>query len=351
MTLTDSPPAPAEVQTVVSQHNSAVDFLDATYPTLRRHELSANIVLAHALKRAPAEYVLTECQFLTDADIQLPTSAQSMPTSDFWLTVWSFTAKSTPVLDMVLSCLHSSLGNYPIFLWTPVEHSQGLLPPQWFSHRIGEVAARLHACVGPERVFSVFGIERLVDPFVQVWTGLTGFQTAPEPLYTAFFAFCTPHTFKTPLSTPTQHTVRRATIIDVEEAGRLCQEFANSSEYPISTAQAMAEAEELIRKGQLWVYETDVGEIASICAVTRTSLHVSGITKVYTTPNWRRYGFAQELVQAVTRRLFECGKHSVVLYVGCENSAKRVYERVGFLTEEADVCVELGFVGTNVGHW
>jgi predicted GNAT family acetyltransferase len=65
----------------------------------------------------------------------------------------------------------------------------------------------------------------------------------------------------------------------------------------------MAEAVELIRKGQLWLLsETATGEIASICAVTRTSLNVSGITKVYTTPQWRRHGFAQELVSEVAQR-------------------------------------------------
>ncbi|KAJ7675336.1 hypothetical protein B0H17DRAFT_133184 [Mycena rosella] len=338
----------AQEQVVVLQHGSAVDFLAVAYPTLRQHELSANIILAHALKRAPTEYVLTDCQFLTDADIQLPPSSQPIPATDFWLTVWSHPAESPPVLDMALSCLHSSFGNYPIFLFTPVERSS--LSPQWLSRRIGDAVAHLSACVQPERVFSVFGVASLVVPFAKVWTELTGFQPGEE-LYRAFFAFCTPRTFKTPVSTSMEHIVRRAAMFDAEEAGRLCQEFTNGSEYPLSPAQAITEAEELIRKGQLWVSETIVGEIASICAVTRSSLHVSGITKVYTTPNWRRKGFAQKLVQEVTQRLFECGKHGVVLYVGCENNAKRVYERVGFLSEDSDVCLELGFVGTNVGHW
>ena len=48
----------------------------------------------------------------------------------------------------------------------------------------------------------------------------------------------------------------------------------------MSLADATAEARQLIDKGQLWV-GTLMGEIASICAVTRSSLHVSAITKVH----------------------------------------------------------------------
>lgn len=51
----------------------------------------------------------------------------------------------------------------------------------------------------------------------------------------------------------------------------------------------------------MWVYEA-MGEIGSICAVTRNSSMVSAITKVYTTPKWRRRGFAEHLVRQVTQR-------------------------------------------------
>lgn len=50
-------------------------------------------------------------------------------------------------------------------------------------------------------------------------------------------------------------------------------------DYPLSLADATAEARQLIDKGQLWV-GTLMGEVASICAVTRSSLNVSAITKV-----------------------------------------------------------------------
>ena len=65
-----------------------------------------------------------------------------------------------------------------------------------------------------------------------------------------------------------------------------------------------------------------------------------------------------ELMNASDRLLFDCGKESVVLYVGYENSAQKVYHRVGFagLCGDAKVdgvedSLELGFVGSSRGHW
>ncbi|KAJ6503257.1 acyl-CoA N-acyltransferase [Mycena vitilis] len=345
MTITPS----SEEKIIVLQHRSPENLLAFAYPTLRHHERTANIVLAPALARAPAEYVLTHCQFIADADILLPfPSAQPSPSTNFWITVWSQHANCRPALDMVLSCLKSSLGDYPVFLWTPAE--QGLQHPQWLGRRITEAASYLRACVvGPERVFSVFGTSNLATTFAHAWAGLTGFPVNPKPLYNAYFAVCTPQTLKHFVS-GNACVVRRAIMRDIEATARLCQEFANSSEYPLSIDEATAEARELIEKGLLWVGTMD-GEIATICAVTRNSLHVSAITKVYTLQAKRRNGLAQALVQEVTQRLFECGKHSVVLYVGCNNSGRRVYERVGFMIQEGDVCLELGFDGTNAGHW
>ncbi|KAJ6621144.1 acyl-CoA N-acyltransferase [Mycena sp. CBHHK59/15] len=329
----------------VFQHDSAVDFLAVTYPTLRQHERSANIVLAHALNRAPAEYVLTDCQFLTDGDIQLPNATHPHRASNFWVTVWSYPPQAKPVLDLVLSCLESTLGNYPIFLWTPMP--QSALSSEWLGHRMESITEHLHSCIEPERVFSVFGTTTVVNSFARAWATLTHFEIIPQPVYEAFFSFCTPQSLRAAIVDVGIRT-RRAAMRDLEVVARLCQEFTNDSYYHLTVARATMEARELIDKGQLWVCETK-GEIASICAVTRSSLYVSAITKVYTTPKWRRHGFAERLVREVTQILFKCSKHSVVLYVGCENNAQRIYRRVGFSWEE--VWMEVGFAGTDRGHW
>ena len=59
-----------------------------------------------------------------------------------------------------------------------------------------------------------------------------------------------------------------------------------------------------------------------------------------------------------SRLLFDVKKESVVLYVGHENSAQRVYDRVGFAglcgkhkPDGVEDSLELGFVGADRGHW
>ncbi|KAJ7293057.1 hypothetical protein C8J57DRAFT_15008 [Mycena rebaudengoi] len=333
----------------IFQHDSAVDFLAVAYPTLQQHEHSSNIVLAHALNRAPAEYVLTACQFLTDGEVQLPSLKPPRRASNFWLTVWSSLPNAKPVLEIVLSCLHWELGNYPIFLWTPVDQSR--MSSRWLAPRTIAIAMYLHSCVDSGRIFSVFGTKSLTNSFAGAWSKLTRIEIALEPMYTCFFLYCTPQSL-TPSTSDAGGKARRATISDLHMTARLCQEFTDDSYYPLSISDATIEAQQLIHRGQLWVYETTTGEIASICAVARTSWHVSAITKVYTTPKWRRNGFGQDLVREVTRLLFKCGKHGVVLYVGCDNGAQRIYGRVGFLRElDVEICSELGFVGLDRGHW
>lgn len=61
---------------------------------------------------------------------------------------------------------------------------------------------------------------------------------------------------------------------------------------------------------------------------------------------------------SICRLLFECGQEVVVLYVGYENSAQYVYDRVGFQglcgkprNERIEDSLELGFVNTKRGHW
>lgn len=71
--------------------------------------------------------------------------------------------------------------------------------------------------------------------------------------------------------------------------------------FPLTIDQAREEGNEIISQGQMWVYEA-LGEVASICAVTRNSPTVAAITKVYTSLTWRRNGFAEHLVRSVTQR-------------------------------------------------
>ncbi|KIJ22010.1 hypothetical protein PAXINDRAFT_63986 [Paxillus involutus ATCC 200175] len=343
---------------LVVEHRTPESFLSVAYPTLLHHERSSNIVLAPALKQVSAEAALTGCQFVTHPEVSLDLSPSDGPNESLWLTLWSTSPGNTCDLEMVLACHRAGQNDLPVFLWSP--QSRLLLSPQWLNSRVSPLAERLVSCVPPTRIFSVFGATPLVKAFCKSWTTLTGFQIEPEPFYSSCFTYCTKETIT---DSPddhlsVRHCTRRAMSSDIEDVARLCKEFADDSIYfPLTIERARVEADELISKGQVWLYEVS-GAVAAICAVTRTSLNVSAITKVYTCPNWRRRGFAEHLVRYVTRKLFECGKGSVVLYVGHENSARRVYHRVGFVglldqekPEGVEDALELGFIGTDRGHW
>lgn len=347
---------PSSLTTVV-QHRTAADFLSATHSHLQDKERSSNIVFAHALKRLRKE---AESPLTTPRDVEdwlrFPSHHVPEDPNAFWLTVWTVDpTNNTATLDLILSCIDWTLGNYPIFLWSPQPEDKAWLVP-----RITKLTNHLLECVPPERVFSVFGMSWIVKPFSEYWTGLTGHEVEPEPFYAALLSHCTEPTFLDSDSRlPLGHVIRLATKSDVESVAHLCKEFGDESVYFLMTLdQGRMEAEELIKNAQVWVYDVN-GQCATICAVTRTTYKVSSITKVYTTPRFRRMGYAEHLVRHVTRGLlFDMKRDAVTLYVSHGNSAQRVYDRVGFVglcdkEKPAGVedSIELGFVGTVRGHW
>ncbi|KAI0081078.1 hypothetical protein K474DRAFT_1614103 [Panus rudis PR-1116 ss-1] len=351
---------------LIMQHDTANDYLAVAYPTLRRHEVSANIVLAHALKRVSTEAALAHYHFSSDQDVEdwissaddsafIPHHAPG----SFWLTLWNTSSTSSlPTLELVLACVDWTLGNYPVFLWTPF--LERAASPSWLEPRIIRLIEHLSICVPSERVFSIFGQTPLIKTFARQWSRATGHAIEREPFYSAYFSYCNIHTFQGSNATlPQGHRLRRATMADLTQVAQLCKEFADDSVYfPLSFEKALVEARELISKRLIWVYDAQ-GDISTICAATRNTHRVSAITKVYTTPRWRRRGCAEYLVRHVTSQLlFDCGVDNVVLYVGHENSAQKVYDRVGFVglcgkDKPAGVedSLELGFVETQRGHW
>jgi predicted GNAT family acetyltransferase len=73
----------------------------------------------------------------------------------------------------------------------------------------------------------------------------------------------------------------------------------------------MAQALQLIRDQQIWVYETRDAYnrpcIASMVASSRSSTNVAAITKVYTPPAFRGRKFALRLVQWVAQQYVYLG--------------------------------------------
>ena len=306
----------------VTQHRTATDFLSATHSYLRNNERSSGIVFAHALKRLRKE---AGSPLTTPRDVEdwlrFPRHRVRDDPNAFWLTVWSVDpVNNTATLDLVLSCVDWTLGNYPIFLWSPQPEDK-----IWLIPRVTKLTNHLLDCAPPERVFSVFGMTWVVKAFSEYWTGLTGHEVEPEPFYAAFLSYCTESTFIDSNSRlPAGHVIRLATKSDVESVAQLCKEFGDDSVslsplnrpsvngtiltlrlqlqvyFPMTLDQGRIEAQELIKNAQIWVYDVN-SQCSTVCAVTRTTYNVSCVTKVYTTPKFRKMGCAEHLVRHVTR--------------------------------------------------
>ena len=214
----------------VAQHRTASDFLSATHSYLQGNERSSGIVFAHALKRLRKE---TGSALANPRDVEdhlrFPRHRIPDDPNALWLTVWSVDLlTNTATLDLVLSCIDWTLGDYPIFLWSPQPEDK-----TWLIPRVTKLTNHLLECVPSERVFSVFGTSWLVKPFSEYWTALTGHEVEPEPFYAALLSYCTEATFIGSSSRlPAGHVIRPATKSDVESVAQLCKEFGDDSVSP-----------------------------------------------------------------------------------------------------------------------
>ncbi|KAG8941036.1 hypothetical protein FRC04_004815 [Tulasnella sp. 424] len=320
-------------------HSTASEALATLEPyVLPKREREANIWLPFARKLRKREMSVSSTESI---------NPEPCLTGTFWLSVWSTSAaKERRTLDMVVACTSHHLGNYPIFLYS--HHPASRLTPTFLNQRIPILVNRLKELVSCSRVFSVFGPTSLTSAFVCEWTERTGVMPERDPFYAAKFTTCTLKTLTPPRTAmPEGDVMRLAEVADVEAAAVLCKEFADDSEYfPLELPDALKEAEELVRNRQLWVYYMTMSdgtqELASIVACTRTSENVAAITKVYTNLRW----------------LKEAGRQYVVLFVAHDNEpAEKVYNHVGFeglrgrTAEGVEDWLEIGFSGTERGHW
>ncbi|KAJ8702142.1 hypothetical protein PTI98_000885 [Pleurotus ostreatus] len=320
----------------ICHHDNPSDFLFAVSPSLTlQYETSAIVILAHAQKR------ITEPR-----------------PRDFWLTVWSTSpTTSRSALELILMCGSWLLGDYPIFLWAPPK-------AEYRSDATSSLVEFLRKRVPDKRVFSVFGPADITRIFTAKWSEATGIRMLVKPHYDAYLARCTKDTMRqgrSMLPLPQGHKTRLATMGDLDSVSELCNRFADeeSAPYEFSAEDSRLEAQELIKAQQVWVYEASSGVIACICAAARHSHHASVISKVYTSKAFRSKGFAERLVRHVVQHLFSIRRESVVLYVGKNNSARRVYDRVGFSgigdqaksKDDREDWLEVGFDVAITGRW
>ncbi|KAF4606363.1 hypothetical protein EYR38_000416 [Pleurotus pulmonarius] len=297
----------------VRHHDNPTDFLFAVSPSLTPHdETSAIVILAHAKKRI----------------------ADPRPRDFCWV-----------------------LGDYPIFLWAPPKGEHR-------SDATSTLVAFLRKRVPDKRVFSVFGPTGITRTFATKWFEATGISFLTPPHYDAYLGRCTKDTLRqgrSKLPLPQGHKMRLATTEDLDSVAELCKRFSDeeSAPYKFSAEDSRLEAQELIKAQQVWVYEASSGVIACICAAARHYQRASVISKVYTSEAFRRKGFAECLVRHVVQHLFTTRRESVVLYVGKNKSAGRVYDRVGFSgigdqaksRDDREDWLEVGFDVAITGRW
>ncbi|QRV80444.1 GNAT family acetyltransferase [Ceratobasidium sp. AG-Ba] len=331
---------------VVLTHTTATDFLDATEHILQEHSLTSNIIYPFAIKARASER-LPVSNARGPAYWSAPRQAPTKAPRQFWLTQWTSRGASTvapPTLDFVVAVTDNQFGGYPVFFWSP--HPSSDMTNAFLSVRIQAMITHLLRAAPAERVFSVFGQDPVVEAFTSMWTQYTGKIPEQEVFYAAKFSFCTPRRFsRLRLSPPDTRS--------------------GSLPLPISSnALNCARTQSMIGAKQLWVYDTPQGIATIVASTRRTTDAVASINKVYTPPAHRGKGCARALVAHVTNALLSgadgSSKHyAVVLYVGHDNSAARVYHRVGYqgLSEDAprprevENWLEIGFQGTNRGHW
>ncbi|KAI0632413.1 hypothetical protein C8Q77DRAFT_1159042 [Trametes polyzona] len=317
-------------------------FPTPVWEALEREPRSSNIIYAHA-----REMNIIDSRASTAARTHSP---------DLWIVCWA--SGPTPNMEFILSCTSGPLGDYPVFLYSPLP-SETLIS-EFIYPRMRLIIDALHINVPPERVFSVFALDPVADVFAALWTSTVGIRLAPFPTYYhAKLMCCDKTTFEngqTDNASDVLGTSWAASDADLLEVARLCGDFsATSAPFVLSPDRALKEATHLIRDGNAWVHTlqgpNDVSVIACIVAATRNTDTVSAITKVYTDPQWRSRGYAERLVRYVCNFLLQ-EKKSVVLYVSHSNPARKVYERVGFVGF-ADSWKELGFErsAVEIGHW
>ena len=358
----------------VLTHTTARGFFNAAWLALSKRESAANIIFPCALQILSLEGTIQAV--LGDAETQLSTSqldiqvqsnsprlspnvsGEGSSNSYLWFTCWSGYEERRPCLDIILSCTVGASGPQPIFLWSGLPPSQ--TTQEHLDPRIAMLAKKLFAIVPVTRVFSVFGPVALTKTFSRHWSNITGMTQIMKPLYAAKLLYATRETLTKSSTLPSGDTIRPGSPDDISAIGGLCKAFSETTiYYPLSPEEAMREATELVFNHQVWVYETEGGQIATITAVARVSPNVATITKVYTCITRRKGGYAERLVREVVREmLYSLEKQRVVLYVGNGNAAANVYSRVGFRglqeedgTEEVEEWLEIGFRGTCRGHW
>ncbi|KAL5519614.1 hypothetical protein ACEPAH_1297 [Sanghuangporus vaninii] len=340
---------------------------DGSITTLTyRSSLRIPINVIELMRRDPRSNII-----LAKIEKYRQTEAQGHPlqNDEFWIVCSTTRVNSRgtedTTVDFVLSCTYGVVGKYPIFIYgTRFEED---LSDDYLEVRIRNIVRELQKTVSSRRVYSIFAVEPVAKCFARYFSEATRIGIVNEPYYAAKFSYCTARTLAPAPTAYHNVTMRLAKEGDMEQVAHLCWGFAaDSPPFVLEIEGARKEARKMIRERQVWVLEVHHSRgssIACIVCLTRANDTVTAITKVYTPPEWRQRGYAHCLVRKVCDHLFTNEqKNFIVLYVGHDNAAAKVYNRVGFVGlaqgtqsqyKHVENWLELGFdpAKVDLGHW
>lgn len=197
----------------VLHKRSCVDFEVVT----RASNLS--VVARKALESIPVDAsvilpTLNKC-------VELDMVGQS-PLNHLWIAIYSRPGR----VALVLSCTDGYMGAYPIFIVNTNATDDIDLTPFVQSSTLA-----LQRHVPAERVYSVFGPNRIARLFSKMWTQLTGVQAEPQPYYDATISCLRRHEAPPSFSLvdSSMFEVGLAGQADIVPIAKLCHAFASDS--------------------------------------------------------------------------------------------------------------------------
>ena len=193
---------------------AAKDLPASVWESFSSHPRGANIMHPHAKK----------CRLSEEA-------GDPPKVGQCWVVCSRKLGNGDPSVDFVLSCTEGLLGNYPIFIFTTIPHSQ--LNSGAAASGISALVDELSPLVAITRVFSVFAPEPLAQRFASAWAEKHGVPLDPlQPIYyRAKLTYCTKETLRPPRQGAPAPSggPRRANQSDIPTIAELCQAFAKDS--------------------------------------------------------------------------------------------------------------------------
>lgn len=348
---------------VITAYTTAASALQALSPFFHSQEINSHIIYSFIHTQLARDQQLSSTASAS-ASSHGPNPQQPGAAPSLWVAVWTMDSKShARFLDLVVALPTSPLGPNPLFIVSP--HPSAMLSPNFLRPRLSLLVSELLGRGPVERVFSVFGPRRLTQAFVATWSRAAHVSLADSPYSSVTYRVCCRETLARVVApVPAGDVLRLATMHDVNTAAELLYNLSiESGPYAVTRQTAHQEAVSLFASRALYVYESRTGSgptITALAAVGRTSQNVACVTRLFTTPRYRRHGISTSLLRFVCQSLLlQRQKTAVVLYLPDGNdAAERVVGRVGFvdvpseggLRGERD-WLEQGFQDMELGYW